>query len=259
MRQVSESNNYKNHTPIESLDLKRKSKCFTYFYAKQITYYNIKINIIGLIISWTFNFKWFPFSADNRISLAIHSQNMKPTHNIFHILAQASTNMVMFSRVEEKRLIYYDDCREYNKSHNDFQSRIDCLEDCKFKLNNRSCHNEIIRNSLYILFRHQLSNLTRKEDLKCLMEKTYIELVNYCNDKCEEDCYQVYYLTTNIKLKEYKSIRTLNRGGQIGIQPNSNPNILIEHFPEITFISLICYFGGLIGMYLGIFITIDIL
>ena len=30
------------------------------------------------------------------------------------------------------------------------------------------------------------------------------------------------------------------------------PIFLFEHFAEITFISLVCNFGGLIGMYLGI-------
>ena len=47
----------------------------------------------------------------------------------------------------------YDNCREYNKSHNDYETRIDCLEECIFKLNDRNCHDEMRRNSPYLLFR----------------------------------------------------------------------------------------------------------
>ena len=38
----------------------------------------------------------------------------------------------------------------------------------------------------------------------------------------------------------------------ISLLSNSRPNILIEHFVEIKFVPLICNFGGLIGMYLGV-------
>ena len=243
---------YLNTIPIESIDLKVGTKCFTYFYEKEVTYFDKSINIVGLTITWNFNYTWFPFDEANRISFAIHSRNVKPAQNIFHNFEQTTTNMVMFSKVEEKRLTNYDNCRDYNKSHNDYESRIDCFEDCIFKINHRNCHDHIRTNSPYFLFRHQLSNLTQDENYECRMEKTLFELFNYCNKRCKEDCYQAYYLTSIKKLREYNLIRTYNKGGQIEIQPGSNPNILIEHFAEITFISLISNFGGLIGMYLGI-------
>ena len=187
---------YVNHIyslPIESIDLRRASKCFTYFYEKEITYLNKTINIVGIRIEWYFHYTWFPFSEFNTISFAIHPQNVKPAQNIYRKFEQTSHNMVIFSKVEEKRLTYYDNCREYNKSHNDFNSRIDCLEDCFFKVNSHSYHDQMRSNSQYFLFRHQLSNSTYMENRECQREKTYIELVNYCNNKCEEDCYQVHY------------------------------------------------------------------
>ena len=34
--------------------------------------------------------------------------------------------------------------------------------------------------------------------------------------------------------------------------PSSMPNVVINHLPEMTFISLLCNFGGLVGMWLGV-------
>ena len=237
--------------PIESINLKRGSKCYTYFYENEITYFNKSDNIVSLEIIWYFYYTWFPFEEKNGISLAIHPQNIKPAQNLFLDIEQHKSK-VFFSKVEEKRLKYYDNCREYNKMNNNFKTRIDCLEDCIFKSIERFCHDRIRRSSPYLLFRDQLSNLTIDEDAKCQKEKTYPELLNYCKNKCEEDCYQAYYFTLLKKFERVKEIEVKNIGISIIIEPSSNPNILIEHFAEITFISLICNFGGLIGMYLGI-------
>ena len=178
---------------------------------------------------------------------------MLSQHKIyFKRLNKIQGAMYFFSKVEEKRLINYDNCREYNKSLNEFKTRIDCLEDCIFKSTERFCHDLMRRSSPYLLFRDQLSNLTLEEDRECKENKTYIEIFNFCSDECEEDCYQAYYLKSIEKFGGRITISVLNEGGYIEIKPSSNPNILIEHFAEITFISLISNFGGLIGMYLGI-------
>ena len=238
--------------PIESINLRSASKCFTYFYEKEITYFNKTLNIVALEIKWDFYYTWFPFDERNGISFAIHPQNNKPTKQSFHNIEQNTRSNVYFSKVEEKRLMYYDNCREYNKMNNNFKTRIDCLEDCIFKSTSRFCHDRMRRSSEFLLFRNQLSNLTIYEDRKCKKKKTYIELLNYCKNKCEEECYQAYYLTSIEKFKGVNEIQVQNVGRFITIEPSSNPNILIEHLAEITLISLICNFGGLIGMYLGI-------
>ena len=252
---VDGDGNYKikiNPMPIESIYLKRGSKCFTYFYGKEISFLNKPINIVGILISWYFHYSWFPFSEANRVSFAIHQPNVKPGQKVFHNLEQNTNNMVRFSKVEEKRLMYYDNCREYNKSRNDFQTRIYCLEHCIFKSNMGLCQDELLRKSPYLLFRDQITNLSYSKNRQCKGVDNYIEIVSFCNDKCEEDCYQTHYLTSVEKIGGPNLIRVKNERGVIDMKPNSNPNILIEHFAEITFISLICNLGGLIGMYLGI-------
>ena len=240
--------------PIESLDIKRNAKCFTFFYKSESTYLNNVKNIFEIYLEWEFHYTWFPFNEYNMMSFAIHPPNVKPAQISFHKIDRNTFNLAIFSKVEEKRLMYYDDCREYNKSDNDFETRLGCLENCLLKLTSYFCHDNLRRNSRYLLFRDQLSNLTLNENINCEENRTFLELTILCKNKCQEDCYQAYYLSSIKKIGAWTSdfIRVTNIGGGLLIQPNSNPNIFIEHFAEITFISLVSNFGGLLGMYLGI-------
>lgn len=92
----------------------------------------------------------------------------------------------------------------------------------------------------------------------------YYYLREVCNQKCKEECYQAYYLLEN------KQTRTLNKHTYpiypavfslvvVSLEPSSMPNVIVNHLPEMTFLSVFCSFGGLMGMWLGVSIlaTID--
>ena len=64
------------------------------------------------------------------------------------------------------------------------------------------------------------------------------------------DSDEQYNMITNIRNQH--PISTTNRDITLTVQPNGRPNIIIEHFAEITILSMFCNFGGLIGMYLGV-------
>ena len=235
--------------PLESLDIKRNSKCYTHFFEKEASYLNM--SIIGISFYLGYHSTWFPYDESNSISLAIHPPHVKPKSNSFKNILQNTKNIALFSKVEEKRLIYYDNCREYNKSQNDFQTENDCLFDCILKSVPSKCYYLLKRNIPSILFRKQISKLEINECC-CKKLENYFEIVDMCKIECEDDCDQTYYLTSIENLEHLKKIDVKNQPSSVLIQTNSNPNIIIEHFAEIAFISLICNFGGLIGMYLGI-------
>ena len=68
-----------------------------------------------------------------------------------------------------------------------------------------------------------------------------------CRQKCKGECYQAQYLfDKHAELPEHhhKISVLLNR--------HSMPDISIEYMPEMTFISLLCNIGGLVGMWCGI-------
>ena len=241
--------------PIESLDIKRNSKCFTFFYKPELTYLNDLDNIFEVLLTLEYFHTWFPVNPFNTMSFAIHSPNVKPEPNTFQKMDINSDNLAMFSKVEEKRLFNYDNCREYNQSVTDFETRFKCLQNCLFELTIFSCHDYLRRKSPYLHFRDELSNLSIQDNWQCEeMIKNYNKLTTLCKSQCKEDCYQAYYLSSFEKMGQFQPdmLGVRNKGGRLIIQPNSNPNILIEHFAEITFISLFGNFGGLLGMYLGV-------
>ena len=69
-----------------------------------------------------------------------------------------------------------------------------------------------------------------------------------CETQCLSDCnYSYYTYETKITQRNdnhYDIIISLFRSGF--------PDIVIEYMPEMTFISLVCNFGGLLGMWLGL-------
>ena len=47
------------------------------------------------------------------------------------------------------------------------------------------------------------------------------------------------------------NLNILNNDIHIEFEPNSLPNVIVHHMPEMSFLSFICCFGGLLGMLLG--------
>ena len=241
--------------PIESMKESPELKCFTYFHEKQLPKANYHVKIDDIKIFAEFPYQWFPYDLEFEIWIAIHSPNVMPPLDTFFKFKQAVDEKLFFSKVEEKRLINYDNCRVYNISENDFETRIDCLDNCFFNSIKSQCHGHFTGKIPFPLFRNQYPSY--KKDIlsrECMDLISYKALAEICGNICQEDCHQAYYLTTVEKKLNTENSRVLqfNIGIRLQIETNSNPNILIEHFAEITFISLFCNFGGLLGMYLGI-------
>ena len=129
------------------------------------------------------------------------------------------------------------------------------MDNCFNNSIDSNCTDTFALNRPHPLFRNQFPSSEPDRNIKACQKSTpYLYLAEICGNICLEDCYQAYYLTTlGDKMKTgYTGVPTENQIITLQILANSNPNIMIEHFAEMTFISLICNFGGLIGMYLGV-------
>ena len=241
-----------NSTPIESMHLLNKIKCFTFFNSIHCPFTRENVNFNKIKITVNFPYNWFPYVSETTISIAIHSPLVVPNQDAFDDIKQATRNNIYYSKIEAIQLKDYDNCQLYDRSDGNgtFKLRRQCLSSCMQKLIKPECQNELVLMRKRILQREELP--TSVGNGQCNKSSiNYQDIRAKCRISCKEDCYQAYYLL-EIESEPRLINNILNNKIIIDLEPNSKPNVLIEHFAEIAFLSMLCNFGGILGMYLGI-------
>ena len=93
-----------------------------------------------------------------------------------------------------------------------------------------------------------IENCLRKNNQKIFKIRTFC--LNICRKDYEFRSYD-YQSKMVISMNEKNPDKL-----ELYIEHNNMPDLLITAIPEITFISFVCNFGGLIGMWLGISILV---
>ena len=252
-RNVEFKSNFITLKPIESVDFLKNKKCFTFFDETQISFSKNRVNLVKIEIKVEFPIPWFPYDSKIGISIAVHSPNVLPSRDRFYQLNQGTIYNIFYSKIEVIRLHKYDNCIDRGDIKNYNDTRNYCLDKCFINLIQSSkCYEEILLKRPHSLRRNQLPNQWILDD--CQNPRTFEENTRLCNQVCNEDCYQAHYF---VNIEQYfiwsgSFIHTSNQFIHFEMKANSIPNIIFEHFVEVTLISFICNFGGLIGMYLGI-------
>ena len=70
------------------------------------------------------------------------------------------------------------------------------------------------------------------------------------NKKCLSECDFKYYLRDEPRTFS-KDNDVWKEFSAITLKHNQMPDLVIRHLPELTLMSLVCNFGGLLGMWLG--------
>ena len=70
-----------------------------------------------------------------------------------------------------------------------------------------------------------------------------------CEIKCQPECYNRFY---NYDLKSQIPSTTTDQEITVKIVDNQMPDQIVENIPEMSFITFVCDFGGLLGMWLGL-------
>ena len=242
--------------PIESVDLYKKFKCFTFFDEKQIQLSKNKVSLEYIRIIVEFPKTWFPFDSKNGISIAVHSPNVIPERDSFIVLEpQDAIFNIYYSKVEDFRLENYENCVDRGDIVHDHDTRQYCLLECMTNKINSDCFKGFFSIRTHLLRKDQLPRSNSGNSKHCSNSTKMNEYLRTCHVVCKEDCYQAHYF---VNIEEEKSdfqpnqTSSFNKSIKLKLKSNSRPNILIKHFVEITFVSLFCNFGGLIGMYLGV-------
>ena len=235
--------------PVESItpDFHLR-KCFTFYSALQPQWKSIKtrfyhIAIIVKLIKNMYPYELFAYP------LIMHDQKELPPldHGKSHQVKANYIYLLKYSQIRMLRLGegYDTNCRDYGK---DKLIRSDCISDCYQRHHNRICNASGIPFST-MLQREEIIRKNRKGHVSFCeqYENSQLNIISICSKVCPNECDFTYYSTT------LNNVRPVDGSNNIiFIQHNEMPDILIVHIPDIGFISFVCNFGGLLGMWLGV-------
>ena len=231
-KNVTDVNSQILNDPVESIVIGRKFggermvyKCFTFFSFLQQKWREYQTYFYYMFIKINYDFDIIPPSNLNRIYFAAHSSNvlLELSFQFYRLAYLKNQYFIKYSFLKtallDKR--YNTNCFEYNLDykHANFNMKSDCITHCYQRRMNEIVNHGVIESyapSHYLL---------RKQD---------------CNYK---------YYTMD---KELQSTKEDSDKIAIYFEHDHMPDISITHIPEITFISLVCNLGGLIGMWLSI-------
>ena len=251
--------------PIESLKLKwslwgeiQTFECFTFFSSLNEQWRDFQMNLDRItIMELMSHYKWIPPTERDTFYFAVHSPNTIPdlTDENFVEIRNDHFYLFYYSQLNIERLDsnYETNCYAYDIDHKhaNFNMRSDCMTSCYQTLMRKKCNqsgsfisaNKLLR-SQYI--ENNPTWLFNKEH-KC-PEQHHIELKSTCKLECKYDCSFKYYL-----LEKYENnFNEFKDSFNLTIQRNIIPDVIIQYLPQTSFISFVCNFGGLLGMWLGL-------
>ena len=254
--------------PIESTNLMIKDngdlnsgRCFTYFTRLQKQWRNFKYPFSLIFIRLNYNMKLIPRSIYNHALIAIHSPNRLPDFydDEFETLTLGKRYLITYSQIRTELLgsDYDTNCYEYDLDykHANFNMRSDCFAWCYQNEVNRVCNTETFVPSTCLFRDVALVQAYNKTIETCLTndKQKIFKIKLFCFDSCRKDCVITSYdFLARSSLQDKKYPDRID----IFIEHNNMPDILIKSIPEITFISFVCNFGGLLGMWLGLSILV---
>ena len=174
--------------PIESIDIIKMLKCFTFFDETQITFSKNQVNLEEIKIRVNFPQSWFPYDRNIGILIAIHSPNVIPNRNSFYQIAQETIFTFTYSKMENIRLENYDNCIDRGDIENYNLTRHHCLDKCFLKIIRPDCFGSITYHRPHPLRKEQLSSKNMSNLTNC-HKLSFYKIYSKCYSICKEDCY----------------------------------------------------------------------
>ncbi|KAH7644407.1 uncharacterized protein LOC124493320 [Dermatophagoides farinae] len=191
-----------------------------------------------------------PFEKELRARIAIHPSDMIPVPEFYPTISlyQFSRFYVINFQKTISYLLekpYITNCFKYDLGNREaLQSHDDCFTKCVMNKYREKCKC-LPRSGL--LYRR---SLLTDEDYFCpVINKC--QFTNYrteCSNECQPDCVEEKY-----EFEKFVDIPFYQHKNRTGIQISRKPvfDKVYRHSPAMTFIQLICDFGGLGGLWLG--------
>ena len=244
---------------IESLSMpispsNEPNKCLTFFSSLDKTSKEFKMDVDNLILVIIGSNDWFPIGNFFYINFAIHSTNCLPDDDAFKVIYNGLNNRIEYNELTTELLGegYDTNCYEYDLDDH-FNMRSDCLTYCIQNFVGKSCnldgilyskklyHEKMLEINSMRSKQINLQNYTCQQDMNILAESK-------CKKECKNDCIFRHYSYSHFEDKQKIHPYFL----KVYIKHNTFPDVYIQYLPQTTFISFICYFAGLLGMWLGL-------
>ena len=226
-------------------------KCFTVFSEIHRTWSKISANFTQIIIDIEFDthshpHMYYPFA------LFFHSPlDMPQTERGKIILFRSdSYYLAQYHQIRIERLgqQYDTDCFEYGIGTK-YVTMNDCLLTCHQDKHDLICNDKSRMVRSNFLVREELVKLNPYRFLSnCgIYEINKHEIYQSCLKECKQPCTYSYY---PVKLQNIAELYFAQ--ARLLAEHNEMPDILIKYYPKTSFISFVCDFGGLLGMWLGL-------
>ena len=237
--------------PIETMILDFTAfKCYTFFSHIDSVWQNVKIDFKRIKILPKFDVMFYPYFL-LPVPIFIHSPNDLPLLDYGKLLPLESevSQLIQYSTIKILRLgrDYETDCREYGNEY-EYDTRSSCIVSCVKHHHDTICGNSSLP---------QLENLVTNKFITTNYNKSITQCITYykikqdalanCSKQCHFNCHYKYYSANIQKLNDIEHYKS-----DVIMEHNQMPDILIKYIPETSFISFACYFGGLLGMWLGL-------
>ena len=229
-------------------------KCFTYFSALKEYWHSFGADEILIQIMINNDYAEYPqFDSFGlwATEIAIHSNNILQTYGVDYINVKSSIiYSLKYFQISTQLLLdgFESNCAEYDIRNkiNSNRMQSDCLAQCyaqfikdKYKSLPRS---DLMIGKQQISFFGNISiNFTETTDIE-----PYIE--NVCSQRCKPDCSAKQFLFEISKSDE----NLIKDAIIISLIHGSIPDVIVRHIFEMSLISFVCNFGGLLGMWLGL-------
>ena len=240
--------------PVETVNTFYNVKCFTFFSHTNKLWKNIKFNLNNIEVIIYPVIEWLPLHLIDQYYFSIHSPSIIPkfTKGInFIAVRTAVIAKVSYCKVSVN-IEYDSDCDNYD--HGDIIDS-DCPAICFMKRYQLEHGHKYVNSNPY-LFRKGYYELFEKFDPSMKVKNlSYNQFDQDCMTRCKPSC-QTSYFIYDIDYQYNYEISPLLKFTRINIQHNYMPDIHLRHLPEVTLISFISNFGGLLGMWLGLSVLI---
>ena len=230
--------------------------CFTYFSALQEYWHSFQMDFKSIEVHIRNDYTHYP--SVNEYLIAIHSPNiLQKVSELDYFWVEPDVDYsITYSQLITELLVkgFESNCYEYNvrNEYGTIRMENDCRMHCIAQILKENYKSTTALNLLTLdLVRREHSshfgNISTPINTNSVLNDTHFW---ECSEKCKSDCSSKQYFTV-MSIKQVTDISYLSDNTHVKFEHNSIPDIIVRQSDEMSLMSFVCNFGGLLGMWLG--------